>query len=92
VILPVVLCDFEYWSVTLTEEHVLNVSENMVFRRILKPEKEIASDWRNLRNDVLHNLYSSITDTSIVSRSTKRMRHVVGIGEVRNVYKVLIGQ
>jgi len=32
IILPVVLCGFETWSLTLREERMLRVSENRVFR------------------------------------------------------------
>jgi hypothetical protein len=44
----------------LREEHRLRVFENRVLRRILGPKRdEVTGDWRKLRNEELHNLYSS---------------------------------
>jgi hypothetical protein len=40
IILPVVLCVCETWSVTLKEEHILRVFENRVLRRIFGPKKD----------------------------------------------------
>jgi len=40
VILSVVLCGFETWSLTLREEHRLMVFENMVQRKIFWPKRE----------------------------------------------------
>ena len=40
IILPVVLCGFEIWSLTLREERRLRVSENMVLRRIFGPRRD----------------------------------------------------
>jgi hypothetical protein len=40
VILPVVLCGCETWSLTLREEHRLRVFENTVLRRIFGPKME----------------------------------------------------
>jgi hypothetical protein len=60
IILHVVLCGCETWSLTLKEEHRLRVFENRVLRRIFGPKSnEITLGWRKLRNEELHNLYSS---------------------------------
>jgi hypothetical protein len=41
------------------EEHRLMVFENRVLRRIFgKKRDEVTGDWRKLRNEKLHNLYS----------------------------------
>jgi hypothetical protein len=40
IMLPVVLYEFETWSVTLREERRLRVSENRVLRRIFGPKKD----------------------------------------------------
>jgi hypothetical protein len=40
IILPVVLCGCETWSLTLREEHRLRVFENMVLRRIFRPKRD----------------------------------------------------
>jgi hypothetical protein len=39
IILPVVLCGWETWSLTLREECRLRVFENRVLRRIFGPKK-----------------------------------------------------
>jgi hypothetical protein len=47
-------------SLTLREEHRLRVFENRVLRRIFGLRRdEVTEDWRKLRNEKLHNLYSS---------------------------------
>jgi hypothetical protein len=40
IILPVVLCGCETWSVTLREEHRLRVFENRLLRRIFGPKRD----------------------------------------------------
>ena len=40
IILPVVLYGCEIWSLTLTEEYRLRVSENRVLRRIFGPKRD----------------------------------------------------
>jgi hypothetical protein len=94
IILPVVLCGCETWSVTLREEHRLRVFENRVLRRIFGPKRdEVMGDWRKLHNGKLHNLYS-LPDIIRQSKS-RRMRwagHVACIGEERNLYRVLVGK
>jgi hypothetical protein len=59
VILPVVLCGCETWSLALREEHGLRVFENRVLRRVCGPKREEDGSWRKLHNDELHDLYSS---------------------------------
>jgi hypothetical protein len=50
----------ETWSLTLIEEYRLRVFENRVLRRIIGPKRdEVIGRWRKLRNEELHNLYSS---------------------------------
>jgi hypothetical protein len=58
IILPVVLHGCETWSLTLREEHRLRVFEKRVLR-IFGPKREVTRDWRKLRNEKLHILYSS---------------------------------
>ena len=58
-ILPVVLCGYETWSLTLREEHRLRVFENRVLRRIFGPERdEVTGEWRKLSNVELNEFYS----------------------------------
>jgi hypothetical protein len=51
IILPVVLCGCETWSLTFREKHRL---------RVFGPKKdEVRVEWRKLHNEELHDLYSS---------------------------------
>jgi hypothetical protein len=60
IILPVVLYGCETWSLTLREEHRLWVFENRVLRRILGPKgDDVTGEGRKLRNEELHNFYST---------------------------------
>jgi hypothetical protein len=63
----------ETWSVTLWEEHSLRVFENRMLRRIFEPKRdEVMGGWRKLRNERIHNLYSS---PNIIRKiKSKRMR------------------
>jgi len=59
--LRVVLYGYEKWSFTLREEYRLRFSENVILREIFGPKMvEVAGDWKRLRNEELHELYSSI--------------------------------
>jgi hypothetical protein len=47
----------ENWSLTIREEYRLRVLENRVLRRIFGSEREeVASDWRRVHNEKLHDL------------------------------------
>ena len=51
VILPVVLCGFETWLLTLRGDSRLRVLENRVLRRIFGPNRdEVTGEWRKLHN------------------------------------------
>jgi hypothetical protein len=94
IILPVVLCGCETWSLTSREEHRLKGFENRVLRRIFGPKRdEVTGDRRKLHNGELHNLYSS--PDMIRQIKSRRMRwagHVACMGEGSTVYKVLVGK
>jgi hypothetical protein len=94
IILPVVLYGCETWSLTLREEHRLMVSENRVLRRVFGPKRdEVTGDWRKLRNEELHILYSSPNIIrQIKSRRLRWAGHVARKGEEMYVYKVLMGK
>jgi hypothetical protein len=93
VILPVVLYGCETWSHTLGEEHRLRVFENRVLRRIFGPKSEEDGSWIKLRNDELHNLYSSPNIVRVIkSRRMRWVGHVARIGEGRDVHRVLVGR
>jgi hypothetical protein len=92
VILPVVLCGCEIWSLTLGEEHRLRVFVNRVLRRIFGPKMEEDGSWRKLHNDELHSLYPSTNIVRVVKlRSMRWAGHVARMGEGRGVYRVLVG-
>jgi len=59
VILPVVLCGCETWSLKLREQRWLSVFENRVLRRIFGPKRDkVTGEWRKLYNKELNDLYS----------------------------------
>ena len=82
IILPVVLCGCETWSLTLREERKLRVFENMVLRRIFVPRRdEVTEEWRRLHNEELNDLYplSNIV-RMIKSRRMRWAGHVARMG------------
>jgi hypothetical protein len=82
----------EIWSLILKEEHRLRRFENRVLRTIFGPKRnDVTGEWRKLRNEELHKLYSSLN--IIRQMKSRRMRwagHVACMGEEREVYKVLM--
>jgi hypothetical protein len=65
------------------------VAENRMLR-IYRPKlHEVLEGWRKLRNEELHNLYSSLNSIRMIK--LKRMRwegHALHTGEMRNAYKI----
>jgi hypothetical protein len=59
IILPIVLCGCETWSLTLREERRLTVFQNRVLRIFGPKRDEISGEWRKLHNEVLNDLSSS---------------------------------
>jgi hypothetical protein len=94
IILPFILYGCETWSLTLTEEHRLWVFENRVLKRIFGPKRdEVTGEWRKLHSGEFNNLYSSPDIIrQIKSRRMRWVGHVTCIGEVKNVYRVLVGK
>jgi len=94
VILPVVLYGCETWSLTLRVEHRLRVFENMVLRGIFGPKRDEATrEWRKLHNEELNDLYCLPSIVPVIK--SRRMRwagHVARMGEMRGVYRVLVGK
>jgi hypothetical protein len=70
------------------------VFENRVLRRIFGPMREgVTGGWRKLHNEELHNLYSSTSVIRLIkSRRMKWAGHVAGMGEKRNVFRLLVGK
>jgi hypothetical protein len=64
-----------------------------VLRKIFGPKRdEVTGGWRKLQNEELHGLYTSPNNTRMIK--SKRMTwagHVAHIGDIRNVYEVLVG-
>jgi hypothetical protein len=76
------------------EGHRLRVLENRMLRRIFGLRRdEVTGDWRKLRNEELHNLYSSPNIIRMIkSRRVKWAGHVAQMGETRNAYRILVGK
>jgi hypothetical protein len=68
--------------------------QNRVLRRIFGWKRdEVTGGWRQLHNNELHNLYSLQSIIRIMnSRKMRWVGHVVGMGENRNVCKLLVGK
>jgi len=70
------------WSLTLSEERRLRVSENRVLRRVFGPKRdEVTGEWRKLHNEELNDLYSLLHIVRVVK--SRRMRwagHVARMG------------
>jgi hypothetical protein len=71
----------------------LRAPENRVLRRIFEPKREeVAGGWRRLHNEELHNLYTSPNIIRVITLTGVGLAgHVARIGEMRNVYIVLVG-
>jgi len=60
IILLVILCGYETWSLTLREECRLWVYENRLLSRILWSKRDnITGEWRKLHNEEVTDPYSS---------------------------------
>jgi hypothetical protein len=68
-------------SLTLKVEHILRVFESRMLRRTPGPKRdEVIRDWRKLRNEMLHNLYSSPDIKMVKSRRMRWTGHVARVG------------
>jgi hypothetical protein len=85
----------EIWSLTLREQHRLQVVENRVLRRIFGPRRqEVAEGWRRLHDEELHSLYASQNIMMMIkSRTVRLLGHAACMGEMRNAYiEIFIGK
>jgi hypothetical protein len=76
--------------------HFIQYGDNSrVLRRIFGPEREeVTGGWKRLHNEeLLRSLYALLNVISAVkSRRMKWAVHVAHMGEVRNVYKILVAK
>jgi hypothetical protein len=66
IIVPVVLCGCETWSLTLREEHRLSVYGNRLLRIFGPKRDEVMGGWRKLHNEELRDFYSSSSIIRII--------------------------
>jgi hypothetical protein len=90
----VVLYGCETWSLTLREEHRLEMFVSRVLRTIFGPKRdEVTGEWRKLHNEELHDLYSLPSIIRIIKARRLRWAGIVArMGEKRNAYRLLMGK
>jgi len=93
IILSVVLYGCETWSLTLREERKLRVFESRVLRRIFGSKRdEVTGECKKLHSEEPHDLYCSLNIFWMIKSSRMRWAgHVARMGEVRGVYRFLVG-
>ena len=81
VLLAVVLCGCETWSLTLRGERRLRVFANRVLRRIFGAERdEVTMEWRKLHNQERNDLYFSTVTVRVIETRMKLAGHVACMG------------
>ena len=92
IILSVVVCGFETWSLTLREERRLWVFESRVLRRIFGPKRdEVTWQCGKLHKEKLNYLYTSPNIVRvIISRKMRWAENVARMGKRRGVHRVLV--
>jgi hypothetical protein len=78
----------------MREERRLRMFKNRMLRRIFRPGRdEVTGEWRELYNDELNYLYSSLNIVQMIkSRRMKWVGHVACMGERTGVYRVWVGK
>jgi hypothetical protein len=76
----------------IEEENRLKVFENRVLRRIFGPKRDaVTEDRSKLLNEKAHILYSSLNIIRMIKSRMRWAWHVESMGDMRYVYKVLVG-
>jgi hypothetical protein len=72
----------------------VRVFENKALRGIFGPKRyDVTGEWRKLHDQELLDLFSLPNIIRVMkSRSMKCLGHVVGMGEKRDVYRLLVGR
>jgi hypothetical protein len=93
-ILLTVLYGCETWSLTLSEELGLRLSENRVLRSLCGPKRdEVTGEWRKLHNEELNDLYFSLHIVPLIkSRRMKWVGNVARMEDSRGIFRVLVGK
>ena len=87
IILPVVACGCETWSLIMREKHRLRVPENRMLRRVFGPKRdEVTRERRKLHNKELDDLCSSPNIVRVIkSRKIRWAGHVARMREERHI-------
>jgi hypothetical protein len=74
IILPVVLCGCETWTLTLREERRLRLFGNRMLRRIFGSKRdEVTGEWKKLHNEERNDLRVSSSPNIIRVFKLRRM-------------------
>ena len=81
IILPVVFCGCETWSLTLREERRLRVYEHRVTRTFGPKRDEVTGEWSKLHTEERNDLYSSSNTVRVIKSRMRWAGHVAHMDE-----------
>jgi len=76
IIVPVVVCGCETWSLTLREGRRLLMFENNVLRIFRTKRDEVTGEWRKLHNEELNYPYCSPSIVRVIESRRMRWRGI----------------